>query len=65
MLGDILWLVGLPLRALHCSGSGPAVLLAVVAEAPMSFRRRGRLKHIDAGKRSEGKPMIHESKEGR
>jgi hypothetical protein len=27
--GDVLWLVGLPLRLLRCSGSGPAVLLAV------------------------------------
>jgi glyoxylate utilization-related uncharacterized protein len=33
--GDILWLSGLPLRALHSRGRGPAVLVAV------SRRRRG------------------------
>ena len=27
--GDVLWLVGLPLRALHNRGSEPAVLVAV------------------------------------
>jgi hypothetical protein len=27
--GDLLWLVGLPLRVLRCCGSGPVVLLAV------------------------------------
>ena len=35
--GDILWLVGLPLRALHCSGSCPAVLLAVSRLATDEF----------------------------
>lgn len=33
--GDLLWLVGLPLRALHNKGSEPAVLVTVA-------RRRGR-----------------------
>jgi hypothetical protein len=27
--GDVLWLIGLPLRALHSCGRGPAVLIAV------------------------------------
>jgi hypothetical protein len=27
--GDLLWLMGLPLRVLRCCGSGPVVLLAV------------------------------------
>ena len=35
--GDVLWLVGLPLRALHCCGSGPAVLLAVSREGTDEF----------------------------
>ena len=35
--GDVLWLVGLPLRALHCCGSGPAVLLAVSRESNDEF----------------------------
>ena len=35
--GDVLWLVGLPLRALHCCGSDPAVLLAVSREGTDEF----------------------------
>ena len=35
--GDVLWLAGLSLRALHCSGSGPAVLLAVSRPATDEF----------------------------
>ena len=27
--GDVLWLIGLPLRALHAHGQAPAVLIAV------------------------------------
>ena len=37
--GAVLWLVGLPLRALHNRGSETAVL-AAVSSAAMSFRRR-------------------------
>jgi len=42
--GDLLWLSGLPLRALHNPGRQPAVL-AVVArrQAPMSLGPAGRL----------------------
>ncbi len=39
--GDILWLVGLPLRVLRCSGSGPAVLLAVSRPASDEFSAAG------------------------
>ena len=35
--GDVLWLVGLPLRALHCCGTDPAVLLAVSREGTDEF----------------------------
>ena len=35
--GDVLWLVGLPLRALHCCGNCPAVLLAVSREGTDEF----------------------------
>jgi hypothetical protein len=35
--GDVLWLVGLPLRVLRCSGTGPAVLLAVSRPATDEF----------------------------
>ncbi|HSF01554.1 MAG TPA: hypothetical protein VLA62_01000, partial [Solirubrobacterales bacterium] len=35
--GDVLWLVGLPLRVLRCSGPGPAVLLAVSRRATDEF----------------------------
>lgn len=35
--GDVLWLVGLPLRVLRCSGVGPAVLLAVSRPATDEF----------------------------
>ena len=31
--GDVLWLTGLPLRALHARGPGPAVLLAISRRA--------------------------------
>jgi hypothetical protein len=34
--GAVLWLAGLPLRALHNRGPEPAVIVAV-ARAPMSF----------------------------
>jgi hypothetical protein len=35
--GDVLWLVGLPLRILRCSGTGPAVLVAVSRPATDEF----------------------------
>ena len=35
--GDVLWLAGLPLRAVRCSGTGPAVLLAVSRPATDEF----------------------------
>jgi hypothetical protein len=35
--GDVIWLVGLPLRVLRCSGTGPAILLAVSRSATDEF----------------------------
>ena len=35
--GDVLWLVGLPLRVRRCFGTGPAVLLAVSRPATDEF----------------------------
>ena len=35
--GDLLWLVGLPLRVLRCCGTGPVVLLAVSRPATDEF----------------------------
>jgi hypothetical protein len=36
--GDVLWLVGLPLRALHNRGREPAILVAVSRARPVSAR---------------------------
>jgi hypothetical protein len=36
--GDVLWLSGLPLRALHNHGPEPTLLVAVSRRRPMSFR---------------------------
>jgi hypothetical protein len=38
--GDVLWLVGLPLRALHNRGRDPAVLVAVSRRRPSARRER-------------------------
>jgi quercetin dioxygenase-like cupin family protein len=66
--GDVLWLAGLPLRALHNCGRENAVLLAVSRRAPMSFPPSPGLKGNDHSKRSVSESeteMIHETKEPR
>jgi hypothetical protein len=35
--GDVIWLVGLPLRVLRCAGPGPAILVAVSRPATDEF----------------------------
>ena len=35
--GDVVWLVGLPLRAVCCAGPGPAILVAVSRPATDEF----------------------------
>jgi hypothetical protein len=35
--GDVLWLVGLPLRVLRCAGDGPVALIAVSRPASDEF----------------------------
>ena len=46
--GDVLWLAGLPVQALHNHGNAPAVLVAVrrrnKSTRPMSLRLQGRFK---------------------
>jgi hypothetical protein len=46
--GDVLWLAGLPVQALHNHGNAPAVLVAVrrrnESTRPMSLRLQGRFK---------------------
>jgi hypothetical protein len=37
--GDVLWLIGLPLRALHASGRTPTVLMAVSRSGKRQTRR--------------------------
>jgi hypothetical protein len=41
--GDVLWLVGLPLRALHSRGREPTVLVAVSRRRPTLHRREWRM----------------------
>ena len=40
--GDVLWLIGLPLRALHAYGRMPTVLIAVSRSRPTALGRADR-----------------------
>jgi hypothetical protein len=63
--GDILWLAGLELCALHCCGGEPVVLLSVARRRSDEFPRRGPSNRETMNGREREPDVTHETKDNR